>query len=167
MEKILKMKDYTLIFSEPDLILYGFINKNSCDFMDQAEEFAKSFFSGDILSKEYMEEKDLTRVKHWLLGVLYHERKNSIPEILELTGYKSSGSTRKIIMKSGSLRSIREGTELAFQRRYGKGMSEVFRDSMRNKWDNIDKKTRDRISKSASEGLKKYWKEKKKIVISS
>jgi len=163
MEKILKMPEYTLIFSEPDVILYSHIDGNLCVYQDEAEEFAKSFFSKDIMGTKYINSRNLSRAKQWLEGILYHERNNSIPEVMELTGYKGRPSVYRAVKKFGPTRSIKEGVEIAFQKRYGKSNSEVMSEKMQKKWDE-DKngKFRDKIRSTASKGMKRYWKEKRK-----
>jgi len=166
MEKILNVKDYTLIFSDPDLILYGFIDGNLCVYMDESEEFVKSFFSKDIISREYSREKNLTNAKNWLVGILYHERKNSYDEIMSLTGYKSYSSINLIVKKFGPVRSIKEAIGLAFNKKHGESISEFMSDVMSNKWDKLDddedSSFRDKIRRTASEGMKRFWEEKRK-----
>jgi AraC-like DNA-binding protein len=160
MERILNAQKYTLIFFDPDIILHGFVDGNLCVYQDKAEEFAKSFFSEDIMSKEYNYEKELLKAKQWLVGVLYHERGNSITEIKDLTGYKSSSTLQEAIKKFGPLRSNKEGAERAFKKRYGMSMSAF----MVNKWKNMDSAKRREMGKAASKGLRKYWSEKKLMV---
>jgi hypothetical protein len=179
MQKILNANDYTLIFSKPNVIMYGSVDGNLYVYQDEAEEFAKSFFSKDILEQWVVKEKDLERAKKWLVGILYHERDNSIHEVMDLTGYKSSSTVHSIIKKSGNLRSIKEGTELAFQRRYGGNLSEVMKgimqkksgdmsDIMKDKWDNDkDGNFKKKISRTSSDGMKRYWERRKEMVINS
>ena len=164
MEKILKAKDMTLIFFDPYVILHGSIDGNAYDFMEEAEEFVKNFFTQDarLIGEPKENEKDLTRAKHWLVGILYHERKNSTTEIKKLTGYKSNDTVYNIVNKFGPHRSVKEGMEIACQRIYGKSISEVTSESMQRRWDSDkDHTLRDKISKATSEGLTKYWTEMK------
>jgi len=162
MQKILKTENYTMIFSDPDIILHLPSVDTSFLYMAGAEEFARDFFSGGIISKKYRKEKDLTKTKYWLVGILYHERKNSVPEVLRVTGYKGLQSTHGIITSFGPARNNVEATKLAFQKKFGKTMPEVFRDGMKKKWDNDKYGTfRDKISKTSSDGCKKYWNEKR------
>jgi hypothetical protein len=157
MEKMLKTEGYTLIFSDPDLILYGSIDGNLCVYMDEAEKFARSFFSEGIASDR---KHNLARAKYWLVGILYHERKNSIPEIMKVTGYKHERNVAGIIKKFGPTRNRKEATELAFKKRYGKSMSEVMSQRMEDAWKN-NKDLRDKISRTTSDGMKRFWQKRK------
>lgn len=179
MEMILNTKNYSLIFFDPNVILYGHIDGNLCVYQDEAEEFAKNFFSEGILSKEYGGEKDLMSAKHWLVGILYHFRENSISEIMNLTGYKSSNAVREVITKFGPPKGIKESTEIAFQKRYGKSIPQVMEEgferkfgktmseSMTERWKFMDNATRKSISRAASEGLKEYWRKRKNLIVKS
>jgi len=173
MKKILTTRDYTLIFSDPDVILYGSIDGNSYAYMDEAEEFAKSFFSKDIMLRRHRYEEDLKKAKQWLMGILYHERKNSVPEVMGVTGYKSVNSTYMAIRKFGPLRSIREGAERTFLKRYGESMSEAMshimqkksehmKDVMTKRWrDDKDHSLRDKVRK----GREAWMKRRKGMVV--
>ena len=157
MEKVLKTEGYTLIFSDPDLILYGSIDGNLCAYMDEAEKFARNFFSEDTA---FNCKRNLARANHWLVGILYHERKNSIPEIMEVTGYKHERNVARIIKEFGSTRNRKEATELAFEKRYGESMSKVMSQRMKSTWKN-NKSLRDKISKATSDGMKGFWQKRK------
>lgn len=110
--------------------------------------------------------KNLKKAKQWLVGILYHEIKDSSYEIMSLTGYKNHSSVNRIAKKFGSLRSRNEARELTFKKRYGKSMSQYMSDAMRNKWEKLgddeDSTFRDKISRTTSEGMKRFWKENRK-----
>jgi hypothetical protein len=130
MDKMLDAGDYTLVFSNPDIILYGSVDGNPYAYMDGAEEFAKSFFSEDVKLKNHTYERNLTKAKSWLLGTLYHGNKNNIREVMKLTGYRSVNSVYTAIRSFGPLRSIEEAENIAFMKRYGKNASAAMHDIM-------------------------------------
>lgn len=170
MEKILKTKNYTLIFSYPDIIIHGSIDGNQFAYMDDAEEFARDFFSKDIKLKGHKYERDLTNAKKWLFGTLYHERKNSANEVMKITGYRSMSTVYTAIRSSGPLRSRKEGTEIAFQKKHGKSLSEGMKDIMDGKSDHMKKvmkdiwkernePTKNKIINALFDGRRRRWEE--------
>jgi len=157
LKRILNTENYTLIYFDPDIIFHGVLEDNLYVYQDVAEEFAQSFFSKDIMTRKYNLKKDLTEVKHWIVGILYHFRKNSMSNIMSLTGYSSCGSIHEVISNFGKLRGFKESTDLAFQKRYGKSQSQYMSDAMKKVWEIRNGPFRDTISKTASDAMKKLW----------
>jgi hypothetical protein len=160
MENLIEAKDYILMFSEPDIIQYRCNNGKPYFCRGQAEEFARNFFSKGVINNDKEDEK-MTHAKQWMIGILYHKRKNSIPEIKDITGYKSTSTIAGAVKKSGRARSFKKATDMALLKRYGKTMSQFSRDRMRKLWKNDNGSYRDKISRATSDALKKYWKNKK------
>jgi hypothetical protein len=132
--------------------------------MDDAEEFAKSFFSEDIKSSgAWAYGRNLANAKRWLIGTLYHGNKNSIQEVIKLTGYRGMNSVYTVIRSFGPLRSTKEAEDIAFMKRYGKNMSEAMSDIMlkhsshmsdvmRRRWEEDRKNEKHPLRESIREG---------------
>lgn len=162
MDKMLNAGDYTLMFSDPDMIMCGSVDGNQFAYMDDAEEFAKSFFSKGIKRESY---RSLTKEEKWLMGALYHENKNSIPEVEKLTGYKNRRLICTVIRSFGPLRSTGEAQDIAFMKKYGKNMpaamhdimlehSDYMRDVMRRRWEEDRKNEKHPLRESIRTGKK-------------
>jgi hypothetical protein len=148
MEKSVRNKDCVMIFLGEDII-QTYSNEPFSRY-DRAEEFAKNYFSENRNGK-------MDDAKLWLLGILYHERMNSIPQIRKLTGY-GNGTLSAAIRLNGKLRSVEEAVELAYMKRYGKTLSQVSSERMQMVWDS-DKggDYRKKVSEATSRGIQKVW----------
>jgi hypothetical protein len=145
MEKSKWGRDGLMVFSEPYIIQQKRDGAFCCA---QAEEFARNFFSD--------KDRRMDDAKIWLIGILYHERKDSIPELSDLTGYGHENISNAIRM-TGSARSVKEATNIAALKRYGKTVSQLSSERMQKRWDNDDGSYRDKVSDATSKGTQRAW----------
>jgi|WetSurMetagenome_2_1015567.scaffolds.fasta_scaffold553273_2 hypothetical protein len=155
MKKYLWANDNLMVFTDKDIVQQRHNGGNPIFYCGQAEEFSRIYFS-DANNGHKIDE-----AKVWLLGILYHERKDSLPDIKDITGYKSVGTLSEVIKLSGELRGVREATDLACQKKHGKSLQEYSRERMQKIWDNDDGSFRDKVSSTTSLGMQNVWRNDK------
>lgn len=148
---VFSLGSYALLPIEKDIVAYTSEGTGLKFYRAPAEEFARLF-----LSNVTIDNHETKLVKDFLLGVLYHECKWSIPELEELPRCKSTEIVHEAVRKYGHLRSIREGDEIAYMRRHGQDLHEGMRKIMKDLWKKDS--FREKSSHASSDRMKDSWK---------